>query len=271
MICGIISTYFVGILPGVVLFILRIIGYIAMPFFAQALVDGFFLTKNTYIYFLRVTFCAYLAQATAFLAFLLFDGTPYPHKFNIAFTWMVGFAVLFGLELLVSLPRDRIASMNLLHPNQTTHSTRFDVVVTSSEANHLPKGMKIPAWPKSTLQGGAILLFALSMVLITFLPLTMPVLSLTAIISFYFLHRWKIDSRIFVATIFFSAFAACYTYVYIRMTGHITYEWAAIAGFVICLLLPSKRRKKPVMFYRSMYLLYPIGIFGCAACAYFIR
>ncbi len=271
MICGVVPIYFEGILPGIVLFILQIIGYISMPFFAQALVDGFFLTKNTYQYFLRVTICAYLTQAASFLAYLIFADTPQPRKFNIAFTWMVAFAVLFALELLVSLPRDRIASLNLLHPNQTTHATRFDVVVSSSEANHLPKGMKIPSWPRSTLQGGAILLIALSMVIVTFLPLTMPILSLVAIVGFYFLHRWKIDSRIFVVTIFFSAFAACYTYAYFRMTGRITYEWAAIAGFVLCLLIPGKRRRKRKIYYRVLYLIYPLAILGCAGIATLVR
>lgn len=271
MLCGIVAVYFEGILPSCVIFALQIVGYVAMPFFAQALVDGFFLTKNTYLYFLRVTFCAYLAQVTAFASYLLFSGSPQPKKFNIAFTWMVGFAVLFGLELLVSLPRDRIASMNLVHPNQATQSTRFDVVMSSSEANHLPKGMKIPAWPRSTLQAGAILLLALSMMLITFIPLTMSVVSITAIVGFYFLHRWKIDSRILVVTVFFSAFAVCYTYIYYRMNGTITYEGASLIGFILCLLIPGRRRKKPKMLYRSFYLIYPVSLLAVAACAYLVR
>lgn len=270
MLCGIISQYFEGIMPDTVLLMLRLLGYVSMPFFAQALVDGFFLTKNTYKYFLRVTFTTYLAQAMALLSFLLFE-SPQPRRFNIGFTWLITFILLFGLELLVSLPRDRIASLNLLSPNQTTNSTRFDVIVDSGAANHLPKGMKVPAWPRSTLHGLAILLFAVCMTLITFLPLTMSLMSIMTVLIFYFLHRWKIDSRVFVVTIFYSAFSACYTYMNFRMTGTISWEGVSLFGFVLCLLLPEKKRKKPAMFYRSLYLVYPICIFLCAFTASFFN
>lgn len=266
MLCGIIAMYFEGIMPDTVIIPLRLLGFVSMPFFAQALVDGFFLTRNTYKYFFRVAFTTYLAQAMALLSFLLFD-SPQPRRFNIGFTWLITFVLLFGLELLVSLPRDRIASLNLLSPNQTTNSTRFDVVMDSGAANHLPKGMKVPSWPRSTLHGLAILLFATCMILITFLPLTMSLMSIMTVLIFYFLHRWKIDSRVFVVTIFYSAFAACYTYLYFRMTGIISWEGISLLGFLLCLLIPEKKRKKPAMFYRSLYLVYPVCIFLCAFAA----
>ena len=263
MLCGIIAVYFEGIMPDTVITPLRLCGYVSMPFFAQALVEGFFLTKNTYKYFLRVAFTTYFAQAMALLSFLLFD-SPQPRRFNIGFTWLIAFALLIGLELLVSLPRDRIASLNLLSPNQTTNSTRFDVVVDSASANHLPKGMHVPSWPRSTLHGLAILLFAVCMTLITFLPLTMSLMSIMTVLLFYFLHRWKIDSRLFVVTVSYSAFAACYTYLNFRITGAISWEGVSLCGFLLCLLIPEKKRKKSKLFYRSLYLVYPVCIFLCA-------
>ena len=95
MLCGIIAMYFEGIMPDPVITSLRLLGYISMPFFAQALVDGFFLTRNTYKYFFRVAFTTYLAQAMALLSFLLFE-SPQPRRFNIGFTWLITFILLFS-------------------------------------------------------------------------------------------------------------------------------------------------------------------------------
>lgn len=268
MLCGIVAFFFDGILPSCVIFVLSILGYIAMPFFARALVDGFFLTSNTYKYFLRIAFTAYLTQASFLLVYILWEKAPQPKRFNIVFTWLLAFVIMYGLELLISLPRDRVASMNLLNPNQVSHSTRYGVVIPASESNNLPKGMAIPKWPRTTLHGLAIVLFALCMILITFLPLTMSLMSVTCVIMFYFLHRWKIDNRVFVATIFYAAFSACYTYLYFRMTGTITLDSVALVGFLLCLLLPSKKRKKPKMFYRAFYLFYPVAVGLCGLIAY---
>lgn len=270
MICGTAALFFDGILPSTVIFVLTIIGYFSMPFFAQALVEGFFLTRNTYRYFLRIAFTAYASQAVFLISYLRWKDGPKPTRFNIVFTWLIAFIILFGVELLVSLPRDRVASMNLLDANQTSHSTRYGVVISSTDANNLPKGMKVPAWPRSTFHGLAIVLFALCMTLITFLPLTMSLMSVMCTLMFYFLHRWKIDNRVFVAMIFFTAFSACYTYLYFRMTGIITWEGTSLAGFLLCLLLPNKKRKKPKMFYRIFYLFYPLIIAICATTAYLV-
>ena len=270
MVCGVAAVFFDGIFPSGAVFTLTVLGYIAMPFFARALVDGFFLTKNTYKYFLRVAFTAYLSQAVLLLVYLLWDESPKPQRLNIVFTWMIAFFILYGVELLVSLPRDRVASMNLIEPNRASHSTRYGVVIPSTESNNLPRGLKVPKWPRTTLHGLAILLFAICMVLITFLPLTMSLMSVMCTLMFYFLHRWKIDNRVFVAMIFFAAFAACYTYLYFRMTGSITWEAASLAGFMLCLLLPSKKRTKPKMFYRAFYLFYPLSIGICALAAWLI-
>ena len=270
MICGTAALFFDGILPSTVIFVLTIIGYFSMPFFAQALVEGFFLTRNTYRYFLRIAFTAYASQAVFLISYFRWKDGPKPTRFNIVFTWLIAFIILFGVELLVSLPRDRVASMNLLDANQTSHSTRYGVVISSTDANNLPKGMKVPAWPRSTFHGLAIVLFALCMTLITFLPLTMSLMSVMCTLMFYFLHRWKIDNRVFVAMIFFTAFSACYTYLYFRMTGIITWEGTSLAGFLLCLLLPNKKRKKPKMFYRTFYLFYPLIIAICATTAYLV-
>lgn len=267
MLCGTVAVFFDGILPSCVILALTILGYIGMPFFARALVDGFFLTKSTYKYFLRVALTAFLSQAAILYVYLVWDRSPEPERFNIVFTWLIAFTFLVGLELLVSLPRDRVASMNLLEPNQTSHSTRYGVVISSTEANNLPKGMKVPNWPRTTLHGIAIMLFAICMVLITFLPLTMSMMSVMCTIMFYFLHRWKIDSRVLVATTFYSAFAACYTYLYFRMTGVVTWEGISLLGFLLCLILPSKKRKMPKWFYRLFYLFYPVAILLCALIA----
>lgn len=267
MLCGTVAFFFDGILPSCVILALTILGYIGMPFFARALVDGFFLTKSTYKYFLRIALTAFLSQAALLYIYIIWDQSPEPKRFNIVFTWLIAFTFLVGLELLVSLPRDRVASMNLLEPNQTSHSTRYGVVISSTEANNLPKGMKVPNWPRTTLHGIAIMLFAICMVLITFLPLTMSMMSVMCTIMFYFLHRWKIDSRVLVATTFYSAFAACYTYLYFRMTGVVTWEGISLLGFLLCLLLPSKKRKKPKWFYRLFYLFYPVAILLCALIA----
>lgn len=267
MLCGTTAVFFDGILPSCMIFALTLLGYIGMPFFARALVDGFFLTKSTYKYFLRITFTAYLSQAALLFVYLAWDRSPAPERFNIVFTWMIAFVILFGVELLVSLPRDRVASMNLLEPNQTSHSTRYGVVISSTEANNLPKGMKVPKWPRTTLHGIAIVLFSVCMVLITFMPLTMSMMCIMCTLMFYFLHRWKIDSRVLVATTFYCAFAACYTYLYFRMTGVVTWEGISLLGFLLCLLLPSKKRKMPKWFYRLFYLFYPAAILLCALIA----
>ncbi|MBO4687779.1 MAG: hypothetical protein J5636_04635 [Clostridiales bacterium] len=267
MICGTVAFFFDGILPSCVIFALSIIGYISMPFFAQALVEGFFLTRSTNKYFMRLAFCAYLTQAVYLLSFILWEKSPRPERFNIVFTWLIALILLYGVELLVSLPRDRIASLNLLQPNQSTHSTRFDVIVPGEEANNLPKGMTIPKWPRASLHGLAIVLFALCMTLITFLPLTMSLMSVMCTLIFYFLHRWKIDNRVLVATVFYSAFAACYTYIHFRMSGTISWQAFSLIGFLLCLLLPNKKRKRPKMLYRSLYLLYPLVAGICALVA----
>ncbi|MBR5974171.1 MAG: hypothetical protein IK020_03210 [Clostridiales bacterium] len=270
MICGIAAVFFDGILPSCAIFVLEIIGYISMPFFAQALAEGFFLASNTYKYFLRIAFTAYLSQAVLLLVYLLWNKSPQPARLNIVFTWLIAFLILYGVELLVSLPRDRVASLNLLEPNQTSHSTRYGIVISSTEANNLPKGMKVPAWPRTTLHALAIVLFAVCMTLLTFLPLTMSLMSVMCTLIFYFLHRWKIDNRVLVATVFYSAFAACYTYMYFRMTGTVTWQAFSLIGFLLCLLLPSRKRKRPKIFYRSLYLLYPVTIGLCAITAYLV-
>ena len=264
MIVGTAAVFFDGILPSCVIFALTAVGYFSMPFFAQALVEGFFLTSNSYKYCLRIAFSAYASQAAFLLSYLFFAKAPKPERFNVVFSFLIAFIVLYGVELLVSLPRDRVASMNLIEPNSTSHSTRYGVIIPSTEANNLPRGMKVPKWPRTTLHGLAIVLFAICMLLITFLPLTMSIMSVMCVLIFYFLHRWKIDNRVFVATIFYSAFAACYTYLYFRMTGIITWEAVSLVGFLLCLILPSRKRKKPKIFYRSLYLFYPAVILLCA-------
>lgn len=267
MICGTAAVFFDGILPSCVLFALSLIGYISMPFFTQALVDGFFLTRNTYKYLLRIAFTAYLSQAVLLFIYVMWNKSPQPDRLNIVFSYLIAFFVLYGAELLVSLPRDRVASLNLLEPNQSSHSTRYGVVISSTDENNLPKGMKVPAWPRTTLHALAIVLFAICMTLLTFLPLTMSLLTVMSTLLFYFLHRWKIDNRVLVATIFYSAFAACYTYIYFRMTSTITWQAVSILGFLLCLLIPGKRRKKSARFYRALYLAYPLTIGICAAFA----
>lgn len=269
-ICAIAAFFFDGFLPPCLIFTLTIIGYMSMPFFAQFLVDGFFLTRNTYKYILRLAVCAYLVQAVYLLILLLWKGSPQPERLNIVFTWLIAITILIGMEFLVSLPRDRIASMNLLNANQTTKSTRYDVVITSEDANNLPRGLKVPRWPKSTFHALAIFLFALCMLLVTFLPLTMSLMSIMCVMIFYFLHRWKIDSRIFVATTVYSAFAACYVYAYYRMTGMLTWEWASLAGFILCLLIPNRRRRKKKNLYMLRYLILPCSVGIIAAITYLI-
>lgn len=270
MICGITAYFSVGLLPDPALFALRILGYISMPFFAQFLVEGFFLTRNVYRYFLRLALTAYWAQAAYLLIFLFWSGSPQPERLNIVFSWLISLTVLVGVEFLVSLPRDRIASLNLLQANRTTNSTRYDVIISGTEANNLPRGLKIPRWPKSTFHGISVVLFALCMLLITFLPLTMSLMSLTCVLIFYFLHRWKINSRLLLASVVYSAFAACYTYAYYRMTGTFTWEWTSLAGFLLCLLIPAVRRKHSRIFYRALYLLYPVSVGLCALTVAFI-
>ncbi len=258
MICGLGAYYFSWAITPSVQFFLEILGYIAMPFFAQAVVEGFFLTKNVYMYFVRLSLIAYLTQLSYFLVYLLWPSTQYPSKMNIVFSWMLSLTLLIALELLISLPRDRIASMNLLNANPVTNSTRYDVIITSEEANNLPRGLKVPKWPKSTFYAIALVLLSMCLILTTFLPLTMSMLSLFCVLVFYLLHRWKLQSRILIATIVFSAFAASYTYMHYRLTGTISWEWTSLAGFLICLLIPEKRRKKPHWFYRALYLLFPL-------------
>ncbi|MBP5493322.1 MAG: hypothetical protein J6Y08_10820 [Clostridiales bacterium] len=268
--CAVAAFFFDGFLPSCVIFALTIIGYSAMPFFAQFLVDGFFLTRNTYKYSLRLAFCAYFSQAVYLLVFLLWPGSPHPTRLNIGFTWLIAMGVLVAVEFLVSLPRDRIASMNLLDANRTTNSTRFDVVLSSEDANNLPRGLKVPRWPKTTFHALAIFIIALCMLLITFLPLTMSLMSIMCVLVFYFLHRWKIDSRILVATIVYSAFAACYAYAYYRMTGTFSWQWTSLVGFILCLLIPNRRRRKNTKLYRLRYLILPAGVGIIAFIAYLI-
>jgi len=270
MFCGITAYFFSGILPSSAIFFLQILGYISMPFFAQSLVEGFFLTRNTYSYFLRLALNAYFAQGALLLVYLLWPGSPHPARLNIVFSWLISMAVLIGLELLISLPRDRIASMNLLNANQATNSTRYDVIITSEDANNLPSGLKVPKWPKSTFHAIALVLFALCMILVTLLPLTMTVISVFCVLIFYFLHRWKIRSRILTALIVYSAFAVSYTYSYYRMTGIFSWEWTSLAGFLLCLLIPDKRRRKKRLFYRLLYLVYPVSIVLIAAVAFLL-
>ena len=241
-----------------------------MPFFAQFIVDGFFLTKNTYKYFLRLALCAYLAQASYLLIFLIWPEAPHANHLNFAFNWLIVITLLVGLEFLVSLPRDRIASMNLLNANRVTNSTRYDVVLSSEDANNLPSGLKVPRWPKSSFHALSIVLIALCALLITFLPLKMSLMSIMCALVFYFLHRWKINSRILVATVVYSAFAASYAIAHYRMTGTFSWEWTSLAGFVLCLLLPNKRRRKDSKLYRLRYGIYPVSIALCALGAYWL-
>ena len=260
MICGVTAYFFDGILPICVLFPLQILGYVSMPFFAQSLVEGFFLTRNVYRYFVRLALIAYLTHLAHFLLYLLWPEIPYPARMNILFSWIIALTGLIGLEFLLSLPRDRIASMNLLNANQATNSTRYDVIITSEDANNLPRGLKVPKWPKSTFYAIALVLLSLCMILISLLPLTMSLLPLFCVLVFYCLHRWKLKSRILIATIVFSAYAAAYTFTYYRLSGSISWEWTSLAGFLICLLIPEKRRRKSPWFYRALYLVYPVSI-----------
>ncbi len=260
MICGVVACFFDGLLPSSALFLLQILGYISMPFFAQRIVEGFFLTRNIYRYFVRLALFAYLSHLAHFLICLLWPEIPYPARMNILFSWMIALTGLIGLEFLLSLPRDRIASMNLLNANQVTNSTRYDVIITSEEAQNLPRGLKVPKWPKSTFYAIALVLLSICTVVIAFLPLTMSLLPLFCVLVFYCLHRWKLQSRILLATIVFSAFAAAYTFTYYRLSGSISWEWTSLAGFLICLLIPEKRRRKSPWLYRALYLIYPVSI-----------
>ena len=256
---GNIGLLFRGILPDPVQEIFLFLGLLSIPIFAHALVIGFFRTRDSSAYFLRLTVVASLTQFIIYL-YISRAGPGRPEIFlNPMYILLIGFGLIYGLEILIPCGPQRIASMRLLEANAQTKSDRFDVRVSSRDMIEWPDGLKVPNWPIVTLQLFGISLVVFCLVLPIFLPIEHGLFGVLLIAIFYAIEKVVSGRKAIAAFFCMLMLVAAYTYLRYRLTGEFDPIGVSIATLFICYLSEKSRRPRRWLQY-AFYAFFPFHI-----------
>ncbi len=249
---------FAGHLHGQAELSFRILGLMSIPIFARSLVTGFEKTRNSGYYFLRLSLSASLAQ----LFLYLFD-QPYGDTgifaLNPMYAILIGFGLVYGLEILVPYGPGRIASMRLLEANAQTKSDRFDIRVSPRDLKDWPEGLKVPNWPIAMLQLFGISIVVFCLALPVFVPIYLGVFIVLLILVFYAVDKVVSGPKAVAAFLCMAMLLATYMYVRFRMTRQLDPVGVSIATVFIS-YLPEKNRRPGRWVQYAFYAFFPIHI-----------
>lgn len=254
-----VGIYFRGLIPSHLYILFRLIGCMAMPLFAHEFAIGFLRTRDTGKYFLRIAVFASLAQAILFLFFPLSGAVWFTLPLNALYVLLLGFGVLYGIEVLISKPPQKIASMRLINANAATKSDRFDLRIGEEDGSTRPLGLRIPKWPFVTMQIISLSLIVLCITLPVFIPMEYGLFGVLTILMFYSIERWVTGSKAVAAFFCFMILNFAFMMISYRSTGELDLRGASIAAVFLCFLPWSdKRPSRPVQY--AFYLYFPLHL-----------
>lgn len=278
---GSVSLYWGAILPDPVREIFMLLGLISIPLFTYGLVNGFLRTRDSGMYFLRLSVVASLTQTLLYIFKsrsetadplynetsrigndLLFSpaGTAGPgFLLNPLYILLIGFGLIYGLEILIPCGPRRIASMRLLEANLRTKSDRFDVRVSSGDMVEWPDGLKVPKWPIASLQLFGISLVVFCLAIPIFLPIEHGLFGVLLVAIFYAIEKVVSGRKAIAAFFCMLMLIAAYTFLRFRMTGELDPIGVSIASVFIC-YLPEKNVRPKRMIRNAFYIYFPVHI-----------
>lgn len=256
---GTVELFFGDVLSTSVREIFELLGILSIPIFSYALVTGFFRTRNSGLYFLRLCFFASITQLILYFLLPLADLNPLLVSLNPMFFLLVGFGLMYGLEVLIPCGPSRIVSMRLLEANPHTKSDRFDLRVGSRDLVEWPPGLKVPDWPIVTLQLFGISLVVFCLALPIFLPIKYGVFGVLLIAIFYAVEKVVSSHKVVAAFFCMLMLIAAYTYLRYRLTGEFDPIGVSVATLFISYLPEKAKRPKRSVQY-AFYLFFPLHI-----------
>ncbi len=257
-----VGFYLTDRLPANLSVIFRIAGSLSLPLFLSLLADGFFRTRNTVSYLLRLFITAVISQALIFFlspyCFLVRGVLP----LNSLFTLVYGLLLMLGAEFIIqSVPRDRIGSLRLLAADVHNQSDRFDVRIGCGHTSLLPpQGLSPLHIPCSAALPIGLILTAGAVTLTVLIPTEAGLFGLLNAVFFYAAHRLNLRRlRLPILLSIYLLLCAAYTVPVMLMTGEIPPDWVAFAVVPICLLPEHTHPPKKVIRY-ALYAWYPLQI-----------
>lgn len=255
---GSVSAIFGEHLPGPVGLSFRLLGLMSIPIFVRSLITGFERTRNSGNYFLRLSLTASLAQLILFLFNRSLDGSA-GFSLNPMYALLIGFGLVYGLEILVPCGPRRIASMRLLEANAQTKSDRFDIRVSPQDLVEWPKGMKVPNWPIAMLQLFGISLVVFCLALPFVLPVHLGVFIVLLVLVFYAVDKVVSGPNVAAAFLCMAMLLATYMFIQYRLTRELDPVGVSIATVFIS-YLPEKGRRPGRIAQYAYYAFYPVHI-----------
>jgi hypothetical protein len=254
-----VGMYYRDLMPTNLYVLFRLIGCMAMPLFAHEFAVGFLRTRDTGKYFLRLAVFASLAQAILCMFFPLSGSVWFPLPLNSLYVLLFGFGVLYGIEVLISKPPQKIASLRLINANAETKSDRFDLRIGEEDGTTRPLGLRIPPWPFVTMQIISLSLIVLCVTLPVFIPMEYGLFGVLTVLMFYSVERWVSGSKAVAAFICFMILNFAFMLISYRSTGELDLRGASIAAVFLCFLPTSDKRPSRLVQY-AFYLYFPLHI-----------
>lgn len=252
-----IGIYYRDLLPSNLYFLFRLIGCMAMPLFAHEFALGFLRTRDTGKYFIRLAVFASLAQVVLWLLFPVSGFKQYPLPLNSLYVLLFGFGILYGIEVLISKPPEKIASLRLINANADTKSDRFDVKIGHEDGPAHPAGLRIPPWPFVTMQIFSLALIVLCITFPVFLPMEYGLFGVMTVLMFYSIERWVSGSKAIAAFVCFLILNFAFMLITLRNTGELDLRGASIAAIFLCFLPSSDKRPSRAVKY-AYYVFFPL-------------
>jgi len=255
-----IGIYYADRLSTEVYFALRILGSLALPLFAYSFALGFLKSRNVGNYFLRLLSCALITQVILFLFLPLSGLSVFTIPLNAVFTMLCAFGLLYGCEILFSIPLDRIGSLHLIEANAQTHSDRYDVRIGNGHcAADASRGIYIPQLQPFVLFVMALLLIVIPVLLSIFLNMEFGIFGVLTVLLFYLIEKRVAKNQISWIFFCFLALDLLYILIYYAITRTISLEGASIASVFLCYLpVKNKRPSRAVQY--AFYAFYPAHI-----------
>jgi hypothetical protein len=254
-----VGMFYRDLMPSELYVLFRLIGCMSMPLFAHEFAVGFLRTRDTGKYFIRLALFASLAQTILWLFFPLSGSMQFPLPLNSLYVLLFGFGILYGIEVLISKPPEKIASLRLINANADTKSDRFDVRIGEESGTTHPVGLRIPSWPFVTMQIFALSLIVLCITLPVFIPMQYGLFGVLTVLMFYSVERWVSGSKAIAAFICFLILNLAFMLISYQNTGDLDLRGASIAAVFLCFLPSSEKRPSRIVKY-AFYLFFPLRL-----------
>lgn len=255
-----IGLYYADRLPVPVYLFLRVLGSLSLPLFAYSFARGFLRTHNSGLYFLRIFSCAMLAQVVL-VTFLPVSGLRIcDFPLNSLYTLLCSFGVLYGCELIFSIPSDRVGSLHLIEANAESQSDRYGVRIGNGLSGTAPRtGAYIPSAPPAALFCLALLLIVPSVLVSVFVNMEYGIFGVLTVLLFYLVEKKVPKNRGTWMFFLFLVLDLAYVLIYYGVSKTFSVHGASIAAIFLC-YLPVSDKKPPLAVKHAFYIFYPVHI-----------